>query len=267
MSVTSSEEWPASPKGRFSISVLASTLLHAALLALALFLLPRALPDVPLMRLVLPVELVASLDEGGSPGDGIRSQTPAESAPPQPAARLQAPPPPRARAAVTSPVSPKPPQPLATPDPLEARLKALSQLRLPDAERAAAPKPRDGTGDAERDAGSRGAERGRGQGYSVRDVLRAQVERHWHIDRSELGAAELEIEILLTIDRDGGVRSVEVLPAPGHTGDALYRSLARSARMAVLNSAPFHLPGQLAEADADGLRNVRLTLNPRKSVQ
>ena len=266
-SAASSEDWPASPKGRFSVSVLASALLHAAMLAMALLLLPKAVPDVPLMPLVLPVELVERLDEAGSPGDGSRTQ-PAESAPATASARSEAPKPSRAKPVVTSPVSPRPPKPpAAEADPLAARLKAFSQLRLPDAERPATPKPRDGAGDAARDGGSRGTESGRGQGYSVRDVLRAQIERHWHIDRAELGAAEPEIEILLTIDRDGGVRSVQVLIDPKREGDALYRSLARSARMAVLNSAPFHLPGHLAEADADGLRNVRLTLNPRKSVQ
>lgn len=261
----SSEDWPASPKGRFGVSVLASTLLHALVLALTLFLLPWALPEIPLMRLVMPVDLVETVGEAGSPGDGIPSLAPAESAPAEAAPRLQAPAPPRAKAVVTSPVSPKPPA--AEPDPLEARLKAFSQLRLPDAARPAAPKPRDGAGDAARDAGSRSTESGRGQGYSVKDVLRAQIERHWHIDRDQLGAAEMEIQIVLTIDRDGGVRSVQVLADPRREGDALYRALARSARMAVLNSAPFHLPGHLATADEDGLRNVRLTLNPRQSLQ
>jgi hypothetical protein len=140
---------------------------------------------------------------------------------------------------------------LQKPDELQTKLESLAKLRQPE------------TGDLASDGGANrtaaGRANGSGTGYSVRDLIRAQVTRRWSLNLNELGERNIAIAVRIVLARDGTVEAVDVVDDKRTGQDRVYRSIAISVRNAVLLSSPFMLP-----AEAYGrVTDVTVTLNTR----
>src|SRR5258707_4105620 len=134
-----------------------------------------------------------------------------------------------------APAEPQPPpDPLQQPrDELQLRLEALAKLRQPE---TGSP-----SGTSGRSASSNGTGLGPGAAYSVKDLVRAQVERRWNLDLDGLGRRNFVIAIHVVLTRDGVVSKAEIVDQLRFNSDATYRSIALSARTAVLLSSPILL--------------------------
>jgi hypothetical protein len=141
------------------------------------------------------------------------------------------------------------------PDALEGQLEALAALSRSNAEIQSGPnREMAATGDTEA-FGSRTP-------YGLRDFLRAQVERRWHLDLAALAGADVSVPIHVEIARDGSVLKAEIARG-GKSDDPVYREIASSARNAVLAASPFALPpGRYGET-----MEVVLDLNPRDTLR
>jgi hypothetical protein len=235
-----------------------STLIHAlaALLLLYGFTAPEPVPAS------VPVDLVLLEHDTTSPLENVPPQQRASLPRTVAAARTETPPPSSPRtelASLVPPAAPKPLEPIPpsarpvepVPDALDSKLQALSKLRAPSAN------PRAGAA-----ANGGGAQPGPG-GYSVKDYVRAQVERRWNLDLSELGSREFVIAIRVVLHRDGTVDTVDILDQTRFLGDAVFRSIALSARNAILLSSPIALPA----GDYGEVMELTLNLDPRDTVR
>jgi hypothetical protein len=234
--------------------VIGSLMLHVAALGLLLY--QVGVP--PVLLSVVPVELVQLAEQTATP-------SPQPDAPVQPSAgsspRVASVAPPRAapraqpRPAPAPPVAPpSTPQPApdalppAPQDALQSQLDALAKLRVQNNSGAGA----SGSG------GPVGA-----AGYRVEDLIRAQVQRRWSLRLDELGERELIVTIHVVLEPDGTVAKAEVVDTPRTRGDDVYRSIAISARNAVLLSSPLTLPiGMTAE-----MRDMTISFNTRDSLR
>lgn len=140
-------------------------------------------------------------------------------------------------------------------DALETKLEALARLRQADAEIQSGPnREMAATGDAQ--------SFGSGVPFGLRDFLRAQVERRWHLDVANLAAANESVPIHVEIARDGSVLKAEAERGT-QSDDPAYRELVASARNAVLAASPFALPpGRYQD-----VMEVVLDLNPRDALR
>jgi hypothetical protein len=143
-------------------------------------------------------------------------------------------------------------------DELETKLQGLAQLRQPQTD----PRLLNGAGSFADTVDGNGAARGRGAGYSVMDYIRAQVERRWNLNTTELGARNIVIPIHVVLAADGSVTKAEIVDQKRTITDAEYRSLALAARNAVILSSPFALP-----SGQNGIMDMTLDLNPRDTLQ
>lgn len=98
---------------------------------------------------------------------------------------------------------------------------------------------------------------------SVKDFLRAQVERHLEFSASTWGTANFVVSIHVVLEPDGAVRDAQIVDDPRYTDDKLFRSVADSARRAVLVASPLQLPPGRYETFHD----VVLDINPRDVAQ
>ncbi len=115
-----------------------------------------------------------------------------------------------------------------------------------------------------RDISNRGtAGKGRQGGYSVKDFIRAQIQRHWIYDSAALGKAPWVISIHVVLDPDGTVASATIVPDPRYQADEAYMDFARSARNATLISSPLDLP---LGTPAD-MRDMVLEFDPRTAMR
>jgi outer membrane biosynthesis protein TonB len=137
-------------------------------------------------------------------------------------------------------------------DDLAAKLRALAGLR--------APRTESHTAALTQSAGVSGSGDGSGA-YGVRDLIRAQVLRHWSVDFAMLRGRDDTIQIRVVLTRAGRVLSAQIINSV--TGDAVIRELAMSARNAVLLSSPFVMPSGPHPARMEFV----LTLNPKDAVQ
>jgi hypothetical protein len=234
--------------------VIGSFVLHVAVLVFLLY--QVGVP--PVLLSVIPVEVVQLAEQTATP-------TPQPDAPVQQGAsaspRVASVAPPRA---VPRPV-PAPPQPAAPPstpqpapdasppapqDSLQSQLDALAKLRVPNNARA-------GT-TASGGSGPPGA-----SGYRVEDLIRAQVQRRWNLRLDELGERELIVTIHVVLEPDGTVAKAEIVDTPRTRGDNVYRSIAISARNAVLLSSPLTLPLGMTEE----MRDMTISFNTRDSLR
>jgi hypothetical protein len=136
-------------------------------------------------------------------------------------------------------------------DPLQSQLDALAKLRMPN-----------NSGTGSRGPGS-SAPAGAQSGYRVEDLIRAQVQRRWNLRLDELGERELIVAIHVVIEPDGTVSLAEIVDTTRGKTDEVYRSIAISARNAVLLSSPLTLPvGLTAE-----MRDMTLSFNTRDSLR
>jgi hypothetical protein len=121
-------------------------------------------------------------------------------------------------------------------DGLAAKLQALAKLRQPDMS------AQGNSSGAAMPAENDGAAFGLDNVYQVRDFLRAQVMRRWHLDVASLGHDHVAVPVRVQITRSGEVLKAEVLNADHAAVDPAYDEIAASARNAVLLSSPFVMP-------------------------
>jgi outer membrane biosynthesis protein TonB len=282
------------PREKLGRGFVGSLALHAVLALLILFLLPSLLSTPPEPEQVVPIDLVRLGDRTAAPPSPERAALPQEQARQtaerdvaDPVPAPQTPPPPQALAP-KAPVSaapaplpavnpesrtklPKPGAPTAAKprkepapaDELSAKLQSLARLRQPAPPIPPNPRPQEGAGLSNTTASSANAAPGAEATYSVKDFLRAQVERHWFWDRHRIGAGDWAVSIHLLLNRDGSVAKAEIVEDPRHGADPAFHDLALSARNAVLLSSPLNLPPGRYEA----VRDITLTLDPRTASQ
>lgn len=124
---------------------------------------------------------------------------------------------------------------------LAAGLKLLAGLHQTVRPRSNA-RQQDGTGISNMIAASADTVPGRYATYAVRDLIRAQVERRWNLDRTQLGARDWIVAIRITFSPDGTVRRANIVGNERLRSDSAYHDFALSARNAVLLSSPLTLP-------------------------
>jgi len=151
-----------------------------------------------------------------------------------------------------------------SPDDLGARLSRLAKLQQPDTPIPSSPRrPLDGSGLSNLSATSVDAAAARDATYGVKDFIRAQVERRWHVDNRTLAGADAVVAIHIMLNRDGSVSRAEIVDNPRRHSDSAYRELALSARNAVLLSSPLAVPpGQFERA-----KDMVLNLDAREASQ
>ena len=257
-----------------------SVALHVVVALLFVFGLRSLLQAPALVEVPVLVEVVQFDREGTSPG-GQTEAGQQQERPPRPAS--QEPTAPNASAAVEPQSRTQPPRSISSQLPKrdtaagiepQPRKKPPSHddidilLKLAEnshGRAATSPggEPRNGPASpdltATNDHGARGQHGARG----VKDFIRAQIERHWEFDLRDLGAAELVISIHLQLNADGSVAKVEIVDDPRYASEPHFRSIASSARNAVLASSPLHLP----PGTYDAVKDITLNLNPREALR
>jgi hypothetical protein len=233
--------------------VIGSLVLHATLLAFVLY----RVGVQPVLLTVIPVEMVQLAEQTATPapqpdaatrpstGSSPRVASVAPPRPAPPAAPRPAPP-------VAPPSTPQPApdaSPPAPQDALQSQLDALAKLRVPNMS---------GTGSAAGSSAPAGV-----AGYRVEDLIRAQVQRRWNLRLDELGERELVITIHLVLEPDGTVATAEIVDTPRMKGDEVYRSIAISARNAVLLSSPLTLPTGMTQE----MRDMTISFNTRDTLR
>ncbi len=140
-------------------------------------------------------------------------------------------------------------------DPLDAKLKALSELRAPEAATTG-----DGTG-AGKTSMVAVNEASPGELAAAKDLIRVQVMRRWNLDLKNLPGGEVSVPIRVLVGSDGVVLKADLIDTP-RSGDPGYREIALSAKNAVLMSSPFTLPPGHYRGEMD----LVLDLNPRDAL-
>jgi hypothetical protein len=193
----------------------------------------------------VPIEVVA-IGEGTAAPAHARPE-----AMPQPSAAQ--PPPPSTAAVDVAPPERQPPA-----DALETKLQALAQLRQPDTDTRIVDND---TSVSNRSAADDAAAAGSRGVLSLRDLIRAQVERRWNLDVAALGNNSYSVPIHVEMTSAGVVIKAEIVDT--RPADPVYRDIAVSARNAVLMSSPFSLPA----GHYQGVIDMVLDLNPRDTLR
>jgi len=227
------------PSGRIDRGLACSLALHGLVALLLITVLPELRPPPVTIPDALSVDLV--LGERTESPPGPRAELPRQSAP---ATATPAP-------LTTAPKRLSRPGPTAKPPAdFDARLRA--ELRSRGGH---------GSGDgAASGAGPLGVQ----ATISLRDLLRAQIERHWEFDVASLGEARWRVSVHVVIEGDGSVVSASVVDDPRYRTDPAYHALARSARNAVLVSSPLQLPPSGLPPE---LRDLVLEFDPRRALR
>lgn len=221
-----------------------SALLHG--LVLLLLLLPSAdepPADEPPADVTVAVELVG-------PGP-LEAPAPPAGRPAPPAAAIAptvnhpapSPPPPPPAPAPAPRRTVKPPLPAPAADAFSLMLRDVWQMRSQTGPVA---------GDGAKKAGPPG-------GHGGKDVIRAQIERHWEFDIGRFGDADLPIALHLVLAGDGRVMKAEIVDDPRTGPKSGNRPLALSLRNAALAASPLQMP-----AWAGGPQDLVLGFNPRQ---
>jgi outer membrane biosynthesis protein TonB len=146
------------------------------------------------------------------------------------------------------------PQPSATATPHSRRPMEKADdmvaalLRMAQAAHGAAQGSSGGHGQSGAGSGARGP-----GSTTLKDFIRAQIERRWQIDA---GAPDMVVTLRVVLDADGAVLSAVVVEDPGL--DLGKRSVAMAARNAALLSSPLQFPPGL-----DGAGEMTVELNTR----
>jgi hypothetical protein len=241
--------------------VVGSLALHAAIVFLLLY--RSSQPPAETPPAILPVEVVELEEETISPPLLQTNAAPKQSAA-APVKRAQQfasrelamPRPPDSIApSKTKPLDEVKPAPR---DDRETQLEALAKLRQP--ETASPATGRLGMSDQSQGGSGRPGPRAV---YSVKDFVRAQIERRWSLDLDAPGVRDLTISIHVVLTRDGTIRKAEIVDTQRFNSDAVYHSIALSARNAVLLSSPVALPAGSYEE----VMNMTLNMNPRDMLR
>lgn len=130
---------------------------------------------------------------------------------------------------------------------LNARLEALAQLREPPSRLTPDPRPQAGEGTSNVTAANDAARRGAHATYGIKDFIRAQIARHWYLDRASQAFTQAKAQgwiasLHMTLNSDGTIGSVEVAIPPAQRENQAFQTFANGARNAVLLSAPLEIP-------------------------
>jgi hypothetical protein len=215
--------------------VLLSLMLHGLLLLLVLWYLGHRPVVTDTQLRALPVELVI----GGTMGQAASTA---------PATRLQVARPRQESAPVpegTSPKGTKEPE-----DELSAKLRALAQLKAPD---AALP-------NADNSAAPGGTGSGEGEGnYALKDFIRAQILRRWLPDLSIPGARNMPVLVRVRLLKSGVIDDVTIVDQQRFHLEKIFRDMALSARDAALLASPIQIPGTRFEKT----QTLTINLDPK----
>jgi hypothetical protein len=145
--------------------------------------------------------------------------------------------------------------PAAPQDALDAKLKALAELRQDNP----------ATADVGHGAGETSMiainEASAGEIAAAKDLIRVQVMRRWNLDLKSLSGGDTSVPIRVRVGSDGVVLKAELVDTP-HSADPAYREIALSAKNAVLMSSPFTLPPGHYRGEMD----MVIDLNPRDAL-
>ncbi len=230
------------------IGFVCSAILHGlALLLLLLFMVQHDRHVQPAASRLVPVDVVQLGEETAAPPQQQMAPVPQQKAA-------------QRKAANPVPVGVAPEKKKPLPDELDTKLRALSKLRQPEADTQL---EEDSSGASNMSATSEGAVSGPIATYSLRDFIRAQVERRWSLNLTALGSRNISIPIRVEITSRGVVNKAEIVDTAHMTTDRVYNDIAISARNAVLLSSPFTLPpGQY-----DAVMTLTLNLNPKDTLR
>ncbi len=231
--------------------LIGSVALHAlAALIVLLFLSKTQSPQQQTITRIFPVDVVRFGDKTMSPPQLQKAPIPR-----QRSARIPVP----ESASPKLPVGVAPNKSAPPVDELQAKLRSLARLRQPETALA----PLDDSPNSDTDSTSDDAVSGDRALYSVRDFIRATVERRWSLNLSMLGAHEYKVRVHVQMTRKGVVTLAEIIDQQRFKTDAAYREIALSARNAVLLSSPFALP----PGDYHDGMDMILSLNPRDTLR
>jgi outer membrane biosynthesis protein TonB len=171
---------------------------------------------------------------------------PDKTQPPPQEAKLEPQPPPELRP--TQPDQPKPkPKPVksatqqAKPTNQQADFNSLLKNLTNQQTASADPSPPQPQPDQQQAAASPSTQ-GPPLTASELDAVRSQIESHWNFDPGKKGASDVLVEIRVTAGPDGTVIGMPQIVDMSRMGDPVYRSIAESARRAILLSSPLKLP-------------------------
>jgi len=223
-----------------------AVLLHALVLLLIFVVAARTGAKLPApVSKFLNVEVIRLGPQTEAPPSQVKTAVPQ-----QQAAHI---PVPESRAPQQVHVAPNRSAPIA--DPLEAKLRGLARLRQPNAPLQAL----DNDAHEYADTTSADAAADDRALYSLRDFIRAQVERRWIFNLALLGKKDFSIPIHLQMTARGVVTRADIVDQARFKKDSLYRQIALSARNAVLLSSPFALP----DGDYSDKMDIVIDLNSR----
>jgi hypothetical protein len=235
---------PERPNGNEALGLLFSAILHGVVLLLVLVVGIFGSEGSEGGLEIVPVEVELIQQSQPAPAE---QQAPAL---PQPnSAQSPSDPTPDGAAHLTEPVK----------DELQAKLEALAKFRQPD---VLTPNRENGAARPDRMAAHDDITSGLQGPFSVKDYIRAQVERRWNFDLANLGSNDFAVPIHVEITNAGVVLKADIVDSP-RTNDPRYREVAVSARNAVLLSSPISLPA----GDYDHVMDMVLDLNPRDALR
>ncbi len=255
-----------------------SGLLHAAIIALAVFGLPEMWQRIEITNQAIPVEIVdiGELTNAPPPDTPQELAEQAQRDDPAPQPRPAPPPPPEPEApVVAAPVAPpkpkveaKKPEPLDKPEPkpkpkLEEKPVQQAKAQAKPKRRPKPPKPsfdsvlktvdkirqkrrKDQPAEPERQVASTQSSRNipdQPLTISELDAIRRQFTSCWNVDLGLKGIENMVVRVRVDLNPDRTIRSARILDRI-NPGNAHYRSFAESALRAVRNSrcSPVRLP-------------------------
>ena len=94
---------------------------------------------------------------------------------------------------------------------------------------------------------------------TITDAIKRKVERNWSVPVGVRDAGELVVTLRIQLQQDGSAKRVEIVD--DGSGGANYRTMAESARRAVLAASPFDLLTRHGDS-YDRWRNIVMTFRP-----
>ena len=98
------------------------------------------------------------------------------------------------------------------------------------------------------DSSGNGQRHGEGGSATLKDFVRAQVEKKWNVERARGLDRNWSVQLHLVMASDGTIESVQVVTPIDLEGDSPASMAARSARNAAYLASPLHLPDWLKGA-------------------
>ncbi len=99
---------------------------------------------------------------------------------------------------------------------------------------------------------------------SEKDALRRQIEKCWNVPIGARNPEELVVEIKIRVNRDRTVRDAQIVDTTRASADTFFRTMAESARRAVVN--PRCSPLKLPPDKYDEWKEITMTFDPSKMV-